>query len=165
MKSQSNYACVVGVDVAKDKLDISLEGKVITIKNRKQEIKTKFIDKLSDPQGTLVVVEATGGYEAVLVDLLHELNIAVSVVNPRRVRDFANAIGMDAKTDAIDAEVITQYGQVAKPQPVVAKTDHQKKTEAFVNRRVQLLDLINQEQNRLAQCLSLIHISEPTRPY
>lgn len=152
MKSQSNYACVVGVDVAKDKLDISLEGKVITIKNRKQEIKTKFIDKLSDPQGTLVVVEATGGYEAVLVDLLHELNIAVSVVNPRRVRDFANAIGMDAKTDAIDAEVITQYGQVAKPQPVVAKTDHQKKTEAFVNRRVQLLDLINQEQNRLAQC-------------
>lgn len=152
MKNQSEYASIVGVDVAKHKLDINLGGKVVTIKNQKQEIQHKLIKKLPDPKATLVVVEATGGYEAVLIDALHEQKIAVAVVNPRRVRDFANAIGMDAKTDAIDAGVIAHYGQVAMPQPIAAKAEHQKKTEAFVDRRSQLLDLINQEENRLAQC-------------
>jgi hypothetical protein len=60
MKNQSIWECFIGVDVSKDKLDISVEGKVVTIKNRKQEIQTKLIGKLSAPQVTLVVVEAIG---------------------------------------------------------------------------------------------------------
>lgn len=152
MKNQSEYTSIIGVDVAKDKLDITLNGKVITIKNQKKEIQKKFLDKHSNPQSTLVVVEATGGYESTLVHVLQEKNVPVAVVNPRRVRDFASALGLDAKTDSIDAGVIAHYGQVAKPQPLVAKSEHQKKTEALVDRRSQLLDLINQEQNRLAQC-------------
>ena len=152
MKNQSEYTSIIGVDVAKDKLDITLNGKVITIKNQKKEIQKKFLDKHSNPQSTLVVVEATGGYESTLVHVLQEKNVPVAVVNPRRVRDFASALGLDAKTDSIDAGVIALYGQVAKPQPLVAKSEHQKKTEALVDRRSQLLDLINQEQNRLAQC-------------
>ena len=122
------------------------------IKNQKKEIQKKFLDKHSNPQSTLVVVEATGGYESTLVHVLQEKNVPVAVVNPRRVRDFASALGLDAKTDSIDAGVIAHYGQVAKPQPLVAKSEHQKKTEALVDRRSQLLDLINQEENRLAQC-------------
>lgn len=152
MKNQSEYASIIGVDVAKDKLDITLNGKVITIKNQKKEIQKKFLDKHSNHQSTLVVVEATGGYESTLVHVLQEKNVPVAVVNPRRVRDFASALGLDAKTDSIDAGVIAHYGHVAKPQPLVAKSEHQKKTEALVDRRSQLLDLINQEQNRLAQC-------------
>lgn len=152
MKNQSEYTSFIGVDVAKDKLDITLNGKVITIKNQKKEIQKKFLDKHSNPQSTLVVVEATGGYESTLVHVLQEKNVPVAVVNPRRVRDFASALGLDAKTDPIDAGVIAHYGEVAKPQPLVAKSEHQKKTEALVDRRSQLLDLINQEQNRLAQC-------------
>lgn len=152
MKNQSEYTSIIGVDVAKDKLDITLNGKVITIKNQKKEIQKKFLDKHSNPQSTLVVVEATGGYESTLVHVLQEKNVPVAVVNPRRVRDFASALGLDAKTDSIDAGVIAHYGQVAKPQPLVAKSEHQKKTEALVDRRSQLLDLINQEQNRLTQC-------------
>lgn len=152
MKNQSEYTSIIGVDVAKDKLDITLNGKVIAIKNQKKEIQKKFLDKHSNPQSTLVVVEATGGYESTLVHVLQEKNVPVAVVNPRRVRDFASALGLDAKTDPIDAGVIAHYGQVAKPQPLVAKSEHQKKTEALVDRRSQLLDLINQEENRLAQC-------------
>ncbi len=96
-------------------------------------------------------MEATGGYEELLVTLLHRHGIALAVVNPRRVRDFAAGIGRDAKTDPIDAGVIAFYGQVVKPQPQAAKSEDQKKLQALVERRRQLLDLINQENNRLQQ--------------
>ncbi|NIS81879.1 MAG: transposase, partial [Anaerolineales bacterium] len=86
--------------------------------------------------------EATGGYEDRLVTLLHQHQIAVAVVNPRRVRQFADGIGSDAKTDPIDARVIAFYGQVVKPAPQAAQSEEEKKLKALVERRRQLLDLI-----------------------
>ena len=59
-------------------------------------------------------MEATGGYENQFVQVLHNHGIALAVVNPRRVRDFAKGIGMDAKTDPIDARVIAYYGEVVQ---------------------------------------------------
>jgi hypothetical protein len=82
---------------------------------------------------------------------LHNHGIPLAVVNPRRVRDFANAIGMDAKTDPIDAGVIAYYGEVAKPAPQPAKSDEAKKLGALVERRRQLQGHIGQETNRLQQ--------------
>ena len=77
--------------------------------------------------------------------------LAAAVINPRRVRNFAKAIGLDAKTDPIDAKVISRYVEVVVPKPMPTQSDHELKHSALVARRCQLLELINQENNRLKQ--------------
>lgn len=148
----NSHQHVIGVDVAKAKLDIAWnQNQMDQIENSREVIATKLVEKISEPESTLVVLEASGGYERTLVDTLQESGIAVAVVNPRRIRDFAKALGKDAKTDPIDAAVIAYYGEVAKPNPIAAKSETHKKLEALVDRRDQLLDLINRESNRLKQ--------------
>jgi len=95
---------VLGVDVSKAKLDLAWrsDGSTETIENTDKEITRNLISKIKDPANTLIVMEATGGYESGLVDLLHQANLTLAIVNPRRVRDFAKGIGWDAKTDPID---------------------------------------------------------------
>ncbi len=153
MKDQYPFSHVVGVDVAKATLDFAFadSNQTLSIKNDTVQIVSQLIERIKNPQTTLVVMEATGGYEGLLVTLLHQHRIAVAVVNPRRVRDFASGIGKDAKTDPIDAQAIAFYGQVVQPHAQAAKTDEEKKLQALVERRRQLLDLINQENNRLQQ--------------
>ena len=153
MKNAFPFTQVVGVDVSKAKLDFVLDdGKQpLSIKNTPKEIVSKLIGQIENPQSAIVVMEATGGYEGRLVELLHQHKIALAVVNPRRVRDFAKGIGRDAKTDPIDAQVIAFYGRVAQPQAQMAKSDEEKKLKSLVGRRRQLLGLINQENNRLKQ--------------
>jgi transposase len=147
------FSQFVGVDVSKATLDFVLaDGKrAVSIKNTEKQIVRKLIGEITDRPSTLVVMEATGGYEDRLVTLLHQHGIAVAVVNPRRVRDFAKGIGMDAKTDPIDAQVIARYGQVVRPAAQMAKSEEDKKLRALVERRRQLLGLVNQERNRLQQ--------------
>ncbi len=149
MKSQESFDYVVGVDASKANLDIALPNESLTIENN-----TKAIQQLVDRiklDCVIVVMEATGGYENQLVQALHNHGIALAVVNPRRVRDFAKGIGKDAKTDPIDARVIAYYGEIVKPAPQLAKSDEAKKLGALVERRRQLLGLIGQEKNRLQQ--------------
>ena len=147
------YSYFLGVDVSKLKLDIATanNSSVVTIANTKDEVITKLIGKLENPSETLVVVEATGGYEQTLVDVLQQHEVAVSVINPRRVRDFATGIGKDAKTDPIDARVLSFYGQVVVPTAQLPKSAEQKELKMFVTRRRQLVDLIHQETNRKHQ--------------
>ena len=83
-------------------------------------------------------MEATGGYESLLVELLHQHQIALAVVNPRQVPDFAKGIGCDAKTDTIDARVLARFGEVVHPAPQAAQSDDQAKPGALVERRRQL---------------------------
>lgn len=149
---QTTFTGFVGIDVAKAKLDICWEnGSKSQIKNTKKSIVEDLINQLDQPGSTLIVMEATGGYERELVALLHDRKIALSVVNPKRIRDFAKALGRDAKTDPIDAGVIAYFGEVMKPKPQIAKASEDQKLEALVNRRSQLLELIGQEENRLKQ--------------
>jgi len=154
---QTKELLVVGVDVSKAKLDLAWgsNGRLETIENADQDITRKLIAKIEDPANTLIVMEGTGGYESLLVDLLHQANLTCAIVNPRRVRDFAKGIGWDAKTDPIDAKLIAHYGEVVKLKPHLAKTASEKKLEALVTRRRQLLGLINQENNRLQQTRDL----------
>lgn len=97
------------------KLDFVLaEGKKPpSINNTAKEIVGKLIGQIENPDSAIVVMEATGGYERRLVELPHQHKIALAVV-PRHVRDFANGIGRDAKTDPIDARVIAFHGQVIR---------------------------------------------------
>jgi len=99
----------------------------------------------------MVVMEGTGGFKYLLLKHLAAHKIEAAVINPRRVRDFAKGIRLDAKTDPIDAKVISKYAEVVTPQPMAAKSNHDLKHGALVARRNQLLELINQENNRLKQ--------------
>ena len=135
MKSHANTMNVfVGVDVSKASLDIYRPDTLELIKIDNSETSVaEFCQQLQKKKRTLMVVmEATGGYETLLVNqlALHDLNAAV--VNPRRVRDFAKGIGIDAKTDPIDAKVLSRYGEVVSPKPMASKSEHEQKHGALV---------------------------------
>ena len=149
----STVTVFIGIDVSKDHLDVHFleSAKHVVVENKTQAISKLIVKKISDPATTLVVLEATGGYESVVVKALQEHKIPVAIVNPRRVRDFARAIGNDAKTDSIDAKTIALYGQVTNPKPTPAKSEELEKLDSLTTRRQQLLELINQESNRLQQ--------------
>ena len=149
LKSRESFDYVIGVDVSKAKLDIALPKESLEIANNTKAIQ-QLVDRIKT-DSVIVVMEATGGYENQLVQVLHKNSIALAVVNPRRVRDFAKGIGIDAKTDPIDAGVIAYYGEVAKPARQFAKSKESQKLVALVERRRQLQGFIGQEMNRLHQ--------------
>jgi transposase len=97
----------------------------------------------------LVVCEATGGLEAALVEALHQAQLAVSVVNPRRARDFAKACGQLAKTDRIDARLLAEFGRRLQPEPTPAPDPSLQALAALVARREELVQMRVAEQNRL----------------
>ena len=96
----------VGIDVAKDSLDVALrpQGEQRHVPNDTDAI-AGIVTWLLAVAPEVIVVEATGGYEAPLVAELGVANLPVAVVNPRQVRNFAKASGQLAKTDRLDAEV------------------------------------------------------------
>ena len=98
---------------------------------------------------TVVVLEATGGYEAAIVAAGAAAQLPIAVVNPRQVRAFAQALGRTAKTDAIDAQVLAEFG--ARVQPVVRPLPdaETQALAALVARRRQLLDMLSAERQRL----------------
>ena len=150
--SEYPFKDVVGIDVSKNKVDIagSQKAAVTTLGNNRAEL-NQWIKSIDETKQTIVVIEATGGYESLLVELLHQHHVPLAVVNPRQVRDFAKGIGIDAKTDPIDARVIVRFGEVVQPTPQPVQSDAHAKLGALVVRRRQVLSLINQEQNRAQQ--------------
>ena len=154
MNSTVNQSMIfVGVDVSKSTLDVYRPdtNQIVKIENSEVAIVEFVADLRKTKQNVFVVMEGNGGYEDLLVKQLASQQIDSAVINPRRIRDFAKGIGLDAKTDAIDAKVISKYAEVVKPQPMAAKSDHELKHGALVTRRSQILELINQENNRLKQ--------------
>ena len=104
----------IGIDVSKDKLDVCQLG----VKKQKTYPNTPGgCEKLAQhlPPDSFVVLEATGGYERLLVKTLQHQQLPIHVANPKRVRDFARAQGKLAKTDRIDAAVIALYGSTFHP--------------------------------------------------
>ena len=152
MKTAKPVSIFVGVDVAKDTLEIYLpySNQSLSIENAVEPI-NEFCLQIKKKRKLMVVMEATGGYERLLVNQLSKNGIAAAVTNPRQVRDFAKGLGLDAKTDPIDAQVISKFGSVVQPAAMTEKSDHEKKHTALVTRRSQLLDMINQEKNRIKQ--------------
>lgn len=109
----------IGIDVAKDHLDVNLGGKVRQFDNTKQGV-LKLLGEL--PPNIHLVVEATGHYHMRLLHAAHDADVAISVVNPAWVRFFAKSGGQIAKTDVIDAPMITAYAQFHRPAPTLAST-------------------------------------------
>lgn len=142
----------VGVDVASGHLDLFFPD---TCKSERTKNDAAALDSLCKRmQGKseyMFVMEASGGYESLLCTQLGNHAIAYAVVNARRVREFARGLGVDAKTDKIDAKVISKFASVLKPIPAASQSDDERKHSALVTRRSQLVDLITQEKNRLKQ--------------
>lgn len=150
----SCYERVIGIDVASKKLDISdsLGKLAAVIDNTPEAIQSKLIKKLTDPEKTLVVCESSGGCEDVMVELLHAAKVNVAVVNPRQTHHYAKAHGYLEKTDAIDAKVIRLFGEQVEVHLNMPLKQQEKQFQAISRRRVQVLVMINQEQNRKRLC-------------
>lgn len=149
----SSYERVIGIDVSSKKLDISDSlGKLSSSIDNSVEAIDKMIKKLSEPKKTLVVCESSGGWENVMVDMLHEANINVAVVNPRQTHYYAKAHGYLEKTDTIDAKIIRLFGEQVEVHLTKPRTQREKQLQALSRRRVQLLEMINQESNRKILC-------------
>ena len=140
----------VGIDVSKRFFDVcfGVDGKVVHFDYTKKEVK-KCAGEISEYQSALVVLEATGGYEIELAAGLQAQGLAVAVVNPRRVRDFARAIGQLAKTDKIDSRIIAKYASALKPMANVKIAPNARKIKALIARRSQLVAMRTAETNRL----------------
>ncbi len=139
----------VGIDVSKAWLDIGFHPgqESWRIENAQKGIR-KLIKRFQSMRIENIVVEATGGYEAKLVDELSLAALPVSRVNPGRVRKFAQGLNWFAKTDKIDAKVLALFGEKAQPRRVVLPSAAEKRLSALLKRRKQVLDMLTAEQNR-----------------
>ena len=139
-----------GIDVSKDHLDVHLRpaGDALRVANDEAGV-TALAARLAAAGPTLVVLEATGGYEAPLAAALAAAGVPLAVVNPRQVRRFAEATGRLAKTDRLDAAVLAHFADAVRP-PVRPLPDADTAAlAALVGRRRQLLDMRTAEVNRL----------------
>jgi transposase len=140
----------VGIDVSKDRLDVAVLGK----KRGRQVSNTPdgiagFVQEIQTICPELIVVEATGGYQRAVVDALFHAGLSVAVVNPARVRQFARACGLLAKTDKLDAQLLAVFGQRVQPKRYEGKSEAEKQLSALLVRRKQLEEMLKAEQNRL----------------
>jgi len=148
--SETTQERFVGIDVSKESLEVGVrpEGKHWSVANDEEEI-SSLVQRLGDLKPTLIVVEATGGFQAMVVARLAAAALPVTVVNPRQVRDFAKATGHLAKTDAIDALILAHFGEAVRPEVRVLKDEQTQKLTALMTRRRQIVDMITAEKNRL----------------
>jgi transposase len=146
----------VGIDVAKDTFDAGLGvgGQVCPFSNDVPGHEG-LLSRLKDCTVSLIVMEATGGYEQALVCALQAAGYEVAVVNPRQARDFAKAMGYLEKTDRVDAGMLTQFAHTLDGHPkratfVTPLLDAERVAlGALVARRRQLVDMLTAERNRL----------------
>jgi len=140
----------VGIDVSKDILDVAILGekRVNQYTNTRAGIKD-LIKKMSQVTPALIVVEATGGYERAVVLGLFEAGLPVARVSANRVRQYARARGLLAKTDRLDALNLADYGKHVQPRLFTAKSEIGQLLSALLVRRRQLGEMLKAEKNRL----------------
>lgn len=146
----------IGIDVSKARLDTSLDdGKAASFANDEAGI-AALIERLKARSPTLIVLEATGGYERSVTAGLAAARLPVAVVNPRQVRDFAKATGRLAKTDRLDAQVLAHFAQAIQPaQRPIPDEAAQEFAEQLARRR-QLVEMLSAEKVRLKQALGKV---------
>lgn len=140
----------IGIDVAKAYLDIALHASTRTwqVENSEGGLAT-LVPQLQALQPTLIVLEASGGFELVVVVALAAALLPVVVTNPRRVRNFARATGRLAKTDKLDAQMLAHFAAALRPEIRPLPSADEDYLTALLTRRRQLVDMLTMEQNRL----------------
>jgi transposase len=143
---------VVGIDVAKDALEIAVRptGRPWRSGTSPRAL-SQLAARLAELGPELIVLEASGGYEQPVVAALSAAELPVSLVEPARVRHFARATGLLAKTDRIDAQVLARFAEQVRPALRPLPDAVQRELALLVQRRRQLLEMLTAEEQRLAQ--------------
>jgi transposase len=156
----------VGVDVSKDTLDIHVlvpdapkDPCAFSVPNSPAGINA-LVQKLKPHRVQLLAVESTGGYERRASIELLTAGIAVAVVNPTRVRRFAEALGALAKTDRIDACVLAEFAMRLEPRPSEKPSSQQVLLDELLTRRRQLISMRTMELNRQAQAVGKLPVRQ-----
>lgn len=147
----------VGIDVAKHHLDVAVRpgGDNWRVPHDADGL-AALVARLHDLAPTLIVLEASGGYERPVVAALSAASLALAVINPRQTRDFAKATGKLAKTDTLDAAALAHFAEAVRPVPRAVADDATQALGAALTRRRQLLAMLAAEQNRLATALPTV---------
>lgn len=150
MKAPVAPAVYVGIDVAKESLDVAVRptGQLWRADQDEAGI-AGTVRRLRALNPALVVLEATGGCELAVAAALRVAGLAVAVVNPRQVRDFARATGKLAKTDRLDAQALALFAERIQPSPQPTPDPQREALDRLVTRRRQLMEMLTAEKNRL----------------
>ena len=162
MKQQKVY---VGVDVAKASLEVACGQERWRVPNEVGGRKA-LVKRLGQIDGSVqVICEASGGYERALIQALQHGGIEVSLVQASRVRQYARASGLLAKTDSIDAQLLARFGRAMEPEVATPPSPEQDKLRALESQRRHLSRLLVAQQNRSAQLthLELLRLSKSLR--
>lgn len=145
----------VGIDVAKKHLDVHIlpDGVNFTV-TRDGTGLDQLVERLRLVPPVLVVLEATGGYEKVVLATLAGAGLPVLAVNPRQIRDFARACGRLAKTDRLDAAVIARFAERIRPELRPLPDPAAQALGEIAARRRQIIEMISAESMRLKQSSS-----------
>jgi transposase len=143
-------ATYAGIDIAKNTFDLALEAQS-TVRNFPNDTEgiQRCLRHLEPLRPDLIVMEPTGGYERPLVAQLQAAGFPVAVVNARRIREFARACGLLAKTDKLDAQVIARFAATLQPPAQEALEQQTQAMKALVARRHQLVQMHTAETNHL----------------
>ena len=163
----SAISVVAGIDVAKGHVDVDVVGAQFAPQqfDNDTEGHSAIASVLKSLGVGLVVMEATGGYEAALACALQGAGLAVAVVNPSQPRKFAESQGYRAKTDRIDAHVLAEFGQTLARRSDLSRflrpmdDVDQQWLAALVTRRRQLLAMMTSERQRLQITPKKLHPS------
>jgi transposase len=144
--------CGIGIDVAKATLDVAWSTEPLARWQTSNDEAgcAALVAHVRALQPTIIVLEATGGYEIAAATALATAGLPVAIVNPRQVRDYAKALGRLEKTDAIDAGILADFAARVTPPARPLADDVHADLDALVTRRRQLIDMLTAERNRLA---------------
>jgi transposase len=148
----------VGIDVAKAQLEVFIWPGEETFSVANDEVGIGALRRQLEP-ADFVILEATGGLEMPVASALAAAGLAVAIVNPRQVRDFARATGRLAKTDRLDAEEPARFGEAVRPEARPLADEQAQALEALVTRRRQLVEMLTAEKNRRANAPKVLHRS------
>lgn len=155
MEQSPHSPSFAGIDVSKDRLDVHLlpSGETFAVAHDGKGLEI-LVTALCTKTPTLVVLEATGGFELTVAAALAGAGLPLAVVNPRQIRAFARATGRLAKTDALDAEIIALFAERVRPEPRPVPGDEARALRELVTRRRQVVEMIAMETNRRRQANS-----------
>jgi transposase len=154
----SSLTLFVGIDVAKDTLDVAVRPTAETwqVANEAASM-SALVAQLETLAPALVMLEATGGFEGPLLAALAVTRVPVVRANPRQVRAFAQAIGILAQTDRLDARVLAHFAEAVRPVPRPLPDAATQELRALLLRRRQVVDMLTAERNRLGTVPPRIH--------
>jgi transposase len=140
----------VGIDVSKAQLDVAVHNQPSSWQTDNSDAgRAELVKRLQPMNPTLIVLEATGGFELRLVAELVTAKLPVVVTNSRRVRNFARSTGRLAKTDKLDAKMLAHFAAALRPEPRPLPSDQEEQLTALLTRRRQIVDMLTVEKNRL----------------